>query len=368
MTDTIIPEPGRPNNDGDGGLTDAAIKGKPDVNQTETEGFSLALRLLQMDRHPILIFGASASGKSTLLMSLLQSLRGNQRISCSLGAPILPISHPNHAAVHAEADNFYYGELDPTKRDGRVPDATLLDEPLFIPVDIAIDGKTVAKLAFLEGKGEWYEPIREGRRITYPSLGADIIDLIKHYSRGISIIYVAPFTEDVPGDPDIERCGRGLVGVMQFYSQHRLTKAWDFHLFLLTKWDRLVRPLDNPDSLTDVDSDLVKAELGRKYDDAWQTFRTLPLSGPSVRRFFMQYCSGLIVNATLQRPHDWFGDDFDRYPKTLLNWIFENATQVSERSDGNRYHHRKALFPEVAQPKGVRFPLVKRIRDFVFLD
>lgn len=96
----------------------------------------------------------------------------------------------------------------------------------------------------LEGKGEWYESVRVGRRVTYKALRADLIDLMNNYPRAMSVIYVAPCTTGMPGDPDIERCERGLIGVMQYYDNNRSAKSWDFHLFLLSKWDRHARPLE----------------------------------------------------------------------------------------------------------------------------
>lgn len=365
-SENLQPEPGTPREQPDEQAREVALAREVvPKSGAGAAGFSLARRLLATNRHPVLIFGASASGKSTLLMSLIDCLRDNQRVKCGLGAPILPDEHPDAERIHADADNFFHGELDSARRDGHVPDATNLVDPLFIPIDLTIDGEEPVKLAFLEGRGEWYEPIRVGRRVTYKALGADIIDLVQNYSQGLTIIYVAPYTENVAGDRDLERCERGLVGVMQYYIANRAARSWDFQLFLLTKWDRFAKPLDNPEALATVESDQVRGLLEGSYNQAWQAFRTMQLGGPSVRRFFMQYCAGLILNSGFQRPHDWFGDDYDRYPKTLLNWIYENATQTAQRSEGRRYFERTALFPDVAQPKGIRFPVMKRIRDFV---
>ncbi len=150
------------------------------------------------------------------------------------------------------------------------------------------------------------------------------------------------------------------TGGLQAYRELRAMRRNDFHLFLLTKWDQYASPMAGDglfDRPTAADVDVV---LYERYKRAWGTFQTLPLEGAARdRRAFTQYTSGFYVNGEPQRPPANFEASFGRYPRTVLNWLYGNATQFRLTSDTEMLTLRKILFDDVVLPHTPRVTMTE---------
>ena len=311
---------------------------------------SLADHLERTRRHPVIVFGIGASGKSTMLMSLVQALNRCPEVNIYLGDPIFPEGHPEAAAEHEQAINFF--ERDAQKfAIGELVPATRHDRPFFIPVDVQrrSDGRTV-RLALLEGRGEWYAPIRGGTGSMFPKFKEDIADIISFYGESLSVLWVAPFSVGGGKDEDTQDSDLGLKGAINEYRRLRQSIAQDFHLFLLTKWDCKAPPLADDAGFSVVTAAKVEQLLEERYPNSWPDYQGLTLKTTG-RRFFMQYSSGHIVQDRVKVPPQRHRSAFDRYPRTVWNWLYGNATLTQIDADHGR--ERANLFPDV-MPRPMR--------------
>jgi hypothetical protein len=329
--------------------------------------FSLAQQLQDTERHPVIVFGATAAGKSTMLMSLIDYLKqegGNVGVGIELGEHIYPPAHPRRKTAHEAAINFYERHHENFRRDRQILRATVGDFPFYIPIDVTPTkrGSSAVKFAFLEGKGEWYEraPTKTGTR--YQELKPEVYEVLENYALGLSVIFVAPYLVNNQDGSRLGDYGIGLLGMLQKYKHHRTAMQADSVkkdslLFLLAKWDLYCDPLKNPQAFSQVRPDEVSQVLQGLYRESWNEFRALSQSRTG-RRFFMQYVAGNIGNGIVQEPPDELRPTFERYPKVLLNWLYGNATRFAAA------HRREVLFKDFV-PK-VEISRLERAMNFVF--
>lgn len=323
-------------------------------------GHSLAEHLEQSRRHPVIVFGAVASGKSMLLTSLVHALNQSPLANVYLGDPILPRDDPLSAPMHEMAAHIFENNTQMMAR-GEILPSTQVDMPLFIPIDIERpSGGPPVRLALLEGRGEWYMPIRRDSGTTYREFPSLLNEVIVHYAERLSVIWVAPFCIGQSAesfDPDIEESDFALVGALAEYRRRRRAIAQDSHLFVLAKWDICSSPLLE-EGFDTVARDRVATILAQRYPNAWPRYRGLPLQRR--HRFFMQYSAGHIVGNHLLVPPHIHRETFARYPQTVLNWLYGNATEF-EGPDGSL---RQVLFPGVLPLPPSRLSLLARIARF----
>lgn len=309
----------------------------------------LADHLERTGRHPVIVFGIGASGKSTMLMSLIQALNRCSEVNIYLGDPIFPADDPEAEEAHEQAIIFFERDAQQFALGEPVP-PTRYEKPYFIPVDVQrkSDGRTV-RLALLEGKGEWYAPIRGGKGSMFPKFKQDIADLLSFYGESLSVLWVAPFSVGGSKEEDTQDSDLGLMGALNEYRKLRRAISQDFHLFLLTKWDCKAEPLADDPSFSVVTARKVEANLAERYPNSWPNYQGLALK-TNGRRFFMQYSSGHIVKNRVKVPPQRHRSSFDRYPRTVWNWLFGNATLTQLDTDHPR--ERTTLFPDVLpQPR-----------------
>ena len=311
---------------------------------------SLGDRLKQTQRHPVLIFGARQTGKTTFLMSLLQRVRRSEKMSWTQGDPIIPSGHESYASIQDETTNFLEWRVREFAMNHPVP-RTDFDFPFFLPInlkraDIAGD----IKFALLEGKGEFYEPNeagdqgRGGQRF-YKDLLPDVASVLRTYTESISMVYVAPYH----GDSETERAKAaqddlGLVGAIEAYAKHRGPVDQDRHLFLLTKWDLHANPERTGSKFSQVFPEDAEKVIQNIYPQAWRALCSL--QGAKFRRYYMQYSSGFIVGDEVRTPAARHGAAFDRYPSTVWNWLHRNAVESGANSGPQPPGWNKPLFPE----------------------
>lgn len=310
---------------------------------------SLADNLDRTGRHPVLIFGSSQAGKSSLILSLILGLQTMRDIHVSLGEPILDPSDPQSKAVHQRAKDTYDRaayELATGRKIGMT-----LGEPFFIPIDVRPRDSTFepVKFAFLDGRGEDYQPNEDTNADLFRELAPEIVDVLRNFPHGVTVIYVAPYSTSDGHDRDTPGSNFGLLGAMRGYEQLRELRRNDFHLFLLTKWDQYASPMDPRPLFGEATAADVDRVLLDRYPNAWGTFQGLPLEGEArERRAFMQYSSGYFVNGEYREPPHTFNDTFKRYPRTVMNWLYGNATQYRLVRNDQAITVRRALFADVS--------------------
>ncbi|WP_291832142.1 hypothetical protein [Brevundimonas sp.] len=313
---------------------------------------SIAENLDRTDRHPVLIFGSSQAGKSSLILSLILGLQTMRDISVSLGEPILDPSDSRSRAFHQQAKDTYDRaayELATGK-----PVGMTIGDPFFIPVDVKPRNSRLdpVKFAFLDGRGEDYQPNEDRNADLFKALQPEIVDVLSNYPHGISVIYVAPYSISDGHDRDTPGSNFGLLGAMRGYEELRERRRQDHHLFLLTKWDQFASPMDARPLFSQAGADDVDRVLCDRYPNAWGTFQGMALEGEArERRAFMQYSSGYFKDGQYREPPHAFKATFQRYPRTIMNWLYGNAAQA-RRAVSETDGLRRSLFPDVTVANG----------------
>jgi hypothetical protein len=327
-------------------------------------GPELAACLEAQDYHPVVIFGSSNSGKSTFLGSLLAFFKesADLEIGIFLGDPVLPMETTYGKYVWEAAEAFFHRSCQEFI-DGTAHHATRARYPFFVPVIVRPKNQPEVKFAFLESNGEWYQADRT-RANLYPRLKGEIEGILRHFQRGLSVVYVAPYTqENIREEPvdsavdqtKIANAGLALIGVMEAYETTRSIKSSDAHIFLITKWDAYTKAnLDLKDVLScgggEVE-DVVRA----KYTQAFAAFKNLALGAN--QRSLMQYCSGLISGRFINRANSDLQPIINRYRRTLWNWLYRNAS-ANHKGVG----HAITLMPAPLPP---RKTLIERLNELV---
>ena len=165
---------------------------------------ALSERLEEDNRHPVMIFGSSKSGKSTMIMSFINALEksgrdGSVGVSATFGRSFYAKRDERTETLMKAASNFF----DTAAHNfilGRQALIATQDLPYFIPIDLKIKGSEsdAVKIALLDSKGELYEPnnptnVSAGAPL-YREFSNDLIEIMRNYSRGISLICLAPYS------------------------------------------------------------------------------------------------------------------------------------------------------------------------------
>ncbi len=336
---------------------------QPSARRESLRSASLAERLRASGRHPVILFGTSTSGKSTLLVSLFHCLNHNSDIGLQLGAPILDPASSDGKVMHEKAIELFERRV-AAFDEGEVLESTQLEQPFFVPVDVQPrDASQPVRFAFLEARGEWFDPSQEERGSIYRGLKEEIVEILEHFSESISMLYVAPYSVAEVNIVGTRASDTGLTGAIHAYRTHREAIAQDFHLFLLTKWDQHAVPLADSPEFSRVRAKEVDRIITERYPKAWRAYQAMPLGGRIVRRFFMQYTAGHIRGGMVREPPERHRRTFDRYNHTIWNWLYGNATQ---EADGDGYTFtRGELFRDVAPRDATRMTFVERITSLI---
>ena len=300
-------------------------------------GRMLAEHMVDAGYQPVILFGNAASGKTSLILSLLSTVKMDARLNAglSLGSPILDTTKKHGAYLWEQASQFY-GLKTQQFIEGTASPRTNIDLPFFIPLVFRPTDKPEAKLAFMESNGEWYRPDRGTSRL-FPALKKQIEEFLKHYSGGIVFIHLLPYTQRhqyTTGQGGSETDARSeaslaIAGALEEYNNVRPDKSADHHLILVTKWDahRSGDPDGNPiDDLHD-DPALVNEFVSRHYAQALTAFRALRLRPEQMQ--MNGYCSGQIAGNTIiaLTPGDERGDAIRRFPIGLWRWLYRRTLE-----------------------------------------
>lgn len=298
-------------------------------------GKLIAENMDELGYHPVIIFGSSFSGKSSLLGSLLAYFQvdTSKEVGISLGDPLVPTSSEHGKEAIAKAEAFFYRSVQEFI-GGEAHQATKTPFPFFIPVVIRPKNKPEMRFAFMESAGEWYKPNKDSDRF-FQSLKSEIEGVLRHYQKGISLIHIAPYTQSSVRDGavspeheknEIKDASLALVGALDSYTRFRTFKSSDHHMFLVTKWDAYTdQGLEIADILANPDMAAVEEFANEKYTQGFAAFKGLPLE--SNQKTIMQYCSGLISGRAIIKPSKEMTPILYRYPQTMWNWLYRNASE-----------------------------------------
>lgn len=303
----------------------------------ENAGRQLAQQMLELGYHPVVIFGSTSSGKSTLLGSLLSYMQRDSAagVEISFGDEFMISGSEYGKSAHEKASAFFFRGVQ-DHINARMQAATRTEFPFFIPVVLRPGGDLPpVKLALLESNGEWYNPDLDTDRF-FRKMRAEIAGLLRNFSGGVSFLHLAPVTqiEQYRETQDDDRSKNGallraadlaLVGCFNAYRDIRPTKHSDRHLLLVTKWDGHVKPEHASGKFSAPDLADVKDVARNRYPQAYAAFVNLSGGGAGSKQI-MQYCSGIISGREMLAQPPEIEAQLRRYPRALWNWIYRGAT------------------------------------------
>lgn len=340
-----ISEPEAIQNDGSTPSTEPAGREAPtvaseaDALRDEPEsGRVLAEHMSEAGYQPIILFGNAASGKTTLILSLLATIRTEAQLEAALflGDPILDTSKKYGSFLWEQA-SLFFGLKTQQFLEGTASPRTNIELPFFIPLIFRPSGKPEVRLAFMESNGEWYRTDRKQNRF-FPPLRQQIEEFLRNYAGGILFIHLLPYTQRVlysSGEgasndaADITEASLAVSGALQAYDAVRPDKRLDSHLMLVTKWDaHSSEGLDSVEALHD-DPEEVAAFVSQRYSQAFISFRGLGLEASNVA--LNGYCAGQISgNNVIRAGHDSeMREAILRYPIGLWRWIYRKTLETN---------------------------------------
>lgn len=340
---------------------DQAVDVAPPVANTDEDSIKLlAEQMLDAGYHPVLLFGSSNSGKTSMLLSLMAAVttRVDLNATAQLRNNLISGDSSYGKFFRDEARDFVESKLT-NFIEGRASANTTVALPYFVPIDFSPANRDVVNIAFMEGNGEWYQPERsqEGS-VTSASLNHGVETFMRHFQSSISFIYLLPYTQKESGSSDgysvsedlaKKNAGLGIKNVIDQYRSIREGKTHDDrHMLLVTKWDARFDPSsaanESLSEILDESVDEVKyyLENNASYQAAAVAFQGLSnVKNKAVRN----YCSGRMRGQSIDWPSkesDYY-DSISRFPIELWRWLYSGAAGI-EKSDP---------FPELKENKSL---------------
>jgi hypothetical protein len=322
------------------------------LNEQITIGNELAVRFKEQGVHPVLIFGSQMSGKTSLLLSLINYPRTNQSAEASIEYDSSLYTQENEERLRSALDSgqalFYRAGQQWIANSA--PKATLDEHPFFIPVVLQRLNGQESKFAFLEGRGEWYTPDEESLR-PYRKFKGLIQGFLQTYSDPITVLYVAPFVPGSYGDASnavgsselLRKADLGLVGAMEEYiSGRRGYFRNDFHILTLTKWDIKCGGVTGDAFLSPLQEE-ISEELSTKFPLTWNRFSAIPMENQQGNLRVNAYSAGIMDGNRLNQLPEDDRQALNRYPRKLWDRLHVNAGQGILYKD---VQHRPPSFAE----------------------
>jgi hypothetical protein len=309
-------------------------RAETNINEQIELGNELAVKFKEQGVHPILLFGSQMSGKTSLLLSLLNYPRLDQQAEASIEYDDTIYDQEQNVKLRAalEAGQALFYRAAQQWIGNAAPKATLDEHPFFVPVVLQKSSGEQVKFAFLEGRGEWYTPDETNIR-PYRKFKGLIQGFLQTFSNPITVLYVAPYVAGSYGDAGhtsgnaelMQKSDLGLVGALEEYvSTRRGYFREDYHILTMTKWDIKCGSVTSDPFLDPRDNE-VSDELSSKFPLAWNKFNAMPMSNQPGNLKINAYCAGVMDGARLnQLPSD---DKYslNRYPRKLWDRIHSNA-------------------------------------------
>ena len=309
--------------------------------KTETDGLvsagkTLAAALEAEGYHPVVVFGNAASGKTSLLLSLLAYIKTVPSLDCGfiLGDPVLDVDTEYGNYLKILADQFF-GRRTQDFIEGRASPKTNIDYPFVIPLILRPRGRPEFRVAFVESNGEWYRPNRDDDRL-FPALKTQLEDFLRSYQKGVSFLHLIPYTQTavrmsgsskIQDKEQIAEASLAIAGALTAYETVRLDKSRDRHLMLVTKWDAHKVPGSDLYGVLNGPSDAALPFVSQNYGQAYAAYRGLNLREDQCN--LTVYCSGLISGQdvlTLSMDND-LRPSVLRFPRRLWGWLYRHALE-----------------------------------------
>lgn len=349
-----------------------------------TVGVEMVTRLNELDSLPVLIVGAPASGKSTLVVSLLASTQfdnGDSAFIPDVDIDAYPESLPERESLIEQARNLVIGLAKNFRDKNMLPPRTEVSVPFFIAVKLTMTGTgRIVRLAFLDARGEFYRERKREEVISYtdPATGETrtrtvtisedtglpkIVSIVlERLERPLSVICVVPYSDR---QKEMREASGAVENWLRNYKvmRHSQHEPKDKSLWLLTKWDDADSNKYGTSFFSPM-ADEVRAVLQKKYGAAWDAYSARMRDEYPTSHWFMQYSVGVVRADTeygekIEHVTDEMRNRVRRYGRTVINWLAHNAhdaitetepAATSARARGApaiRYRPGVTIFPDV---------------------
>jgi hypothetical protein len=332
---------------GDSNSVEPAFSSGPD---TEREAVSmLANQLHELGYHPVVLFGSSNSGKTSILLSLFAAARTRVEFQTNIRLCDNIISGTSAYGQFLQNESRRFFESKVTNFTlGTAAVQTKVNLPFFIPIEFTASNGETVNIAFMEANGEWFQPRRDNDGSIFAAkMNASIETFMREFSGSMSFIYLLPYTQREMGSADgystaedqaVTDAGLAIQGVIDQYTGIRDGIAsQDRHLLLVTKWDARSNSRDpSSESLASVLAEPVEEvkfylENHNKYRPGVVSFRGIKnFKTKSVRN----YCAGRMRGREVDWPtkeHDYF-EIISQFPVSLWTWIYRGACKSEDAS------------------------------------
>jgi hypothetical protein len=361
-------------------VTEPTISSKPNEQQLpnfiinndkilgEALGNQFANTMAEDGFHPVLIFGAPASGKTTFLLSLIRYMFVGQNCDSQIRLCLEPF--PNEStgvkvehkdldrerwtAVKKYANDLFNKHATDFLQSNQIAPRTEVKFPFFIPIEITPkkEGLKPLKIAFLEGEGEWYRLNTDGESTSpHKTFRHEILAFLERYPHPITSIFVAPFAidgyesnqdgESSRSAPKVKERDFALYGIIDQFEKARTNQIGsDNYLYLLTKWDIRCGSISHPEFIYK-DFSVVKNEINSKFPMSLNRFNNIREGEPvkikgkivvNSKKTVSAYCAGILRYAVLSLPEE-STRSVDHYSRKLWNYLYLNATNQNLYSE-----------------------------------
>jgi|688.fasta_scaffold60380_2 hypothetical protein len=309
----------------------------------------LANQLHELGYHPVILFGSSNSGKTSILLSLLAAARTRVEFQTSIRLCDNIISGTSAYGQFLQNESRKFFESKVTNFIlGTSAVQTKVNLPFFIPIEFTASNGDTVNIAFMEANGEWFQPRRDNEGSIFAAKNnASIETFMREFSGGMSFIYLLPFTQREIGSADgystaedqaVTDAGLAIQGVIDQYTGIRDGIAsQDRHLLLVTKWDARSNSRD-PASETLASVLAEPVEEVKSYLENHDKYRPAVVSFRGIRNFktknVRNYCAGRMRGREVDWPgkeHDYF-DSISQFPVSLWTWIYRGAYNSEDAS------------------------------------
>ena len=311
--------------------------------------------------HPVLIFGAPASGKTTFLLSLIRYMFVGQNCDAQIRLCLEPfpnestgikaehkdLDRDRWSAVKKYANDLFNKNATDFLQSNQIAPRTEVKFPFFIPIEITPKKENLKplKIAFLEGEGEWYRLNTDGESTSpHKTFRHEILAFLERYPYPITAIFVAPFAidgyesnqdgESSRSAPKVKERDFALYGIIDQFEKARINQIGaDNYLYLLTKWDIRCGSVSHPEFIY-TDYNVVKTEINSKFPMSLNRFNNIREGDPvrvkgkivkNIKKTVSAYCAGILRYAVLSLPEE-STRAVDHYSRKIWNYLYLNAT------------------------------------------
>ena len=321
-------------------------------------GAQFASSMAEEGFHPVLIFGAPASGKTAFILSLIKyiyvgaassaqirlSLDLFPNESSSIRGDLVENDRLRWSEIKKYANTLFNKQATDFLQANQIVAYTKVLYPFFVPIEITPkkEGLKPLKIAFLEGMGEWYKPQLGDESLSpHKSFRPEILAFLENYPGAITSIFVAPYAlesyesiddgESAASAPKMRERDFGLYGLIDQLEKCRANQIEsDNYLYLLTKWDIRCKSISNPEFIYK-NTDILRDEIQSKFPmsfNRFQNIREISVQNSDVkqqnRKMVSAYCAGIMKASVMNLPME-SRHRVDHFSRKLWNYFYLNS-------------------------------------------